>query len=198
VLRRAGLGGLVDRAAGAVGGLAAKRTTTVAGIRLAGNHPGHLYYIRELEEGRDRFLVELLTQFTPTGGAAVDAGAHIGFVTVHLARAVGRQGRVFAFEPEAGSRSVLAANLERNSVAGHVTVFPQALGAGPATATLHVSGGGEGSSLAPVAGERGAAEVEIVALDDVLADGQAIDVVKLDLEGGETAALRGMRRILER
>ena len=198
MLRRAGLGGLVDRAAGTVGGLAAARPTTVAGVRLAGNHPGQLYYIRELEKGRDRFLVELLARFTPAGGAAVDAGAHIGFLTVQLARAAGPQGHVFAFEPEARSREALTANLERNSVAGHVTVFPHALGAGPGTATLHVGGGGETSSLAPLAGERGTAKVDVVALDGVLTEGQMVDVVKVDLEGGETAALRGMTGVLER
>jgi FkbM family methyltransferase len=198
LLRRAGLGGLVDRAGEHVGRFAAARVTEVGGVRLAGNHPGQLYYLRELAEGRDRFLVALLAELTPSDGVAVDGGAHIGYLTVHLARAVGPEGRVYAFEPEAGSRTALAGNLERNGVAARVTVFPRALGAGPGRATLHVGGGGETSTLAPLAGERATAEVEVAALDDVLPRGTRVDVVKLDLEGGETAALRGMRRTLER
>ena len=163
-----------------------------------GNHPGQLYYVRELEQGRDRFLVRLLEQLAPPGGVAVDGGAHIGYLTVHLARTVGPEGRVYAFEPEAGSRAALAGNLERNEVAARVTVFPLALGAGPGRATLHVGGGGETSTLAPLEGERATAEVEVAALDDVLPQATRVDVVKLDLEGGETAALRGMRRTLDR
>ena len=194
LLRRAGLGGLVDRAGEHVGRFAAARETEVAGVRLSGNHPGQLYYIRELTEGRDRFLVELLARLMPPGGVAVDGGAHIGYLTVHLARA----GHVYAFEPEAESRAALARNLERNGVAGRVTVFPQALGAGTGRATLHVGGGGETSTLAPLEGERATTEVEVVALDDVLPRDRRVDVVKLDLEGCETAALRGMRRTLER
>jgi FkbM family methyltransferase len=198
VLRRAGLGALVDRVGETVGGIAARRATTIDGVRLAGNHVGQLYYLRELAEGRDRFLVELLTRAAPPGGTAVDAGAHIGYLTVQLARAVGPQGRVFALEPEPAARRALARNLERNGVTAQVTVFPHALGAGPGRGVLHVGGGGETSSLAPLAGERATAEVEVVALDDVLPETQRVDVVKLDLEGAETDALRGMSRILAR
>lgn len=198
LLRRAGLGGLVDRAGETVGRLAAARETDIAGVRLAGNHTGHLYYIRELAEGRDWYLAELLARLTPPGGLAVDAGAHIGYLTVHLARAAGAEGRVYAFEPEAGSRAALAGNLERNAVADRVTVLPYALGAAPGRTTLHVGGGGETSSLARLDGERATAEVELVALDGVLPPEARVDVVKLDLEGGETAALRGMRRVLQR
>jgi FkbM family methyltransferase len=127
---------------------------------------------------------------------AVDAGAHIGYVTLQLARAVGPQGRVLAFEPEAGARSALVRNVERNEVAGRVSVSPYALGERAGHAVLHVGGGGETSSLAPVEGSRGTADVEVAALDDLLPG--KVDVVKLDLEGGETAALRGMTRVLER
>ena len=198
LLRRAGLGGLVDRAGERVGRVAAKRELEVAGVRLAGNHAGHLYYLRELADGRDRFLAELLTRHTPPGGVAIDGGAHIGYLTVQLARAVGDEGRVYAFEPEAGAREALAANLERNGVAQRVTVLPQALGAGPGRASLHVGGGGEASSVAPLEGERATAGVDVIALGDVLPPELEIAVVKLDLEGSETAALRGMRRSLER
>jgi FkbM family methyltransferase len=197
-LRRAGLGGLVERAGERVGRLAAARETEVGGVRIAGNHAGQLYYLRELAEGRDRFLVELLTRLTPPGGVAVDGGAHIGYLTVHLARAVGTEGRVYAFEPEAGARTALAGNLERNGVAERVTVVPQALGDAPGHATLHVGGGGETSTLAPLEGARATARVEVIALDDVLPEDVLVDIVKLDLEGCETAALRGMRRTLER
>jgi FkbM family methyltransferase len=142
--------------------------------------------------------VELLALRTPPGGVAIDGGAHIGYLTVHLARAVGSEGRVYAFEPEAGARAALAGNLERNGVADRVTVVPQALGAGPGRATLHVGGGGETSTLAPLEGERATAGVDVVALDDILPPELEIAVVKLDLEGSETAAIRGMRRTLER
>ena len=198
LLRRAGLGGLVDRAGNRAGRFAASREREVGGVRLAGNHLGQIYYLRELAQGRDRFLVDLVAQRTPPGGVAIDGGAHIGYLTVHLARAVGSEGRVYAFEPEAGARAALAGNLGRNDVADRVTVLPQALGAGPGRATLHVGGGGEASTLAPLEGERATAGVEVVALDDVLPPELEVDVVKLDLEGSETAALRGMRRTLAR
>lgn len=198
LLRRVGLGGLVDRAGGAVGRMAAMRGASVDGLRLAGSHAGQLYYLRELEEGRDRFLVELLRRAAPPGGTAVDAGAHIGYLTLQLARAVGPTGRVFAFEPEGGARASLLRNLARNGLADRVTVSPCALGARAGRAVLRVSGGGETSSLAEIATARATAEIDVAALDDLLPPEQQVDVVKLDVEGSETAAIDGMRRVLDR
>jgi FkbM family methyltransferase len=198
LLRGAGLGVLVDRLSGLVGRAAALRPTVVDGLRLTGTHAGQLYYLRELAEGRESFLVEVLTRATPRGGLAVDAGAHIGYMTLQLARAVGAEGRVLALEPEPEARRALQRNLERNGMADRVTVVPVALGARSGQAVLHVSGGGETSSLAHVPTARGSVEVDVAALDDLLPDAPRVDIVKLDVEGSEAAALEGMQDLLAR
>lgn len=55
-----------------------------------------------------------LRHLLPPGGTAVDIGAHIGFMTFHMAEQVGQQGRVIAFEPSTWSFERLQANAELN------------------------------------------------------------------------------------
>jgi FkbM family methyltransferase len=197
-LRRVGLGELVDRVAPALGGAVARTPVAVRGLRLAGNHVGHLYYLRELaDEGRDAFLVDVMRGCVAPGSVAVDGGAHIGYLTLELARAVGEQGHVWAFEPDPGVAGALAGNIARNDLGSRVSVVPKALGSSRAEAVLRLSGGGETNSLVGPVTSRGSVPVEVVALDDELPDIRP-DLVKLDLEGWEVEALGGMRRTLDR
>ena len=196
-LRRLGLGRLVDRAGASVGGLAARVPVRIDGLRLTGRHVGQLFYLRELARGRDRFLAELLRAAVPPGGVAVDAGAHIGYLTLVLAEAAGPDGRVLAIEPDPAAAATLRANVRRNGFEGRVVVIEAAVGAAPGEATLHVSGGGETSSLAPVPGARNAVSIAVRPIDDLVEE-DPVDLVKLDLEGSEVEALHGMRRLLRR
>jgi FkbM family methyltransferase len=196
-LRRLGLGALVDRAGPSVGGLVARRPVTVNRLRLAGRHVGQLYYLRELQRGRDRFLAELLRAAAPPGGIAVDVGAHIGYLTLELAREVGPDGTVYALEPDPAAAATLRANLRRNGLGARVVVAECAAGAARGRGVLHLAGGGEANTLAELPGSRGWVEVSVAAVDDVVGD-KPVDVVKLDVEGSEVEALKGMERLLGR
>lgn len=192
--RRLGLGRLVDRLGPAVGHAAARAEVEVDGFRFAGTHAAHLFYLREVaEEGRERLFTELIRELAPRGGTAVEAGAHIGVVTVHLADSVGDGGRVLAFEPNPEIHDVLRANLRRNGLEARVTVLPQALGSRPGRTQLFVSGGGETSSLHDQGTAHDRVEVDVVRLDDVLEEPPGL--VKLDIEGGEVDAIEGMSRV---
>jgi FkbM family methyltransferase len=198
MLRRVGLGELVDRVAPALGGAVARTPVDIRGLRLAGSHVGHLYYLRELaDEGRDAFLVDVMRACIQPGSVAVDGGAHIGYLTLELARAVGERGHVWAFEPDPGVASALAGNIARNDLGSRVSVVPKALGSSRAEAVLRLSGGGETNSLVGPVTSRGSVPVEVVALDDELPNIRP-DLVKLDVEGWEVEALGGMRRTLDR
>lgn len=199
VLRAAGLGTLVDLLGPAIGGAAARREVAIDGLRLVGSHAGHLYYLRELaEDDRERYLVELMREATPAGGTVVEAGAHIGFVTLQLARSVGPAGRVWTFEPNPEVHATIRENLALNGLAGHVTLVEKAVASEPGRARFHVSGGGETSSLHDQGMTRREVDVEVTAIDAELPADLVADVVKLDIEGGELDALEGMRDLIER
>ena len=75
VLRRVGLGRVVE----AVGARVASTDfeVEVDGLRLAGDHLGQLYYVREvLESGREGYFVELVREAARPGATVLEAGAH--------------------------------------------------------------------------------------------------------------------------
>jgi FkbM family methyltransferase len=199
VLRALGLGGLVDRLGPAIGAAAARTEVEIDGFRLVGSHAGHLFYLRELaEDDRERHLVELMRECVPEGGTAVEAGAHIGFVTLHLASRVGPSGRVWTFEANPEVHDTIRENLRLNGLADRVTLVESAVGRRAGRARFHLSGGGETSSLHDQGTTRREVEVQVTPIDAALPADAVADVVKLDIEGGELDALEGMRELVAR
>lgn len=191
--RRVGLGAVVDRVAPLVGRPFERFALDIDGVRLAGTELAHLHYVRELREhGREQTFVRLLAEAVPAGGTVLEGGAHLGFVTVHAARAAGPAGRVVVFEPNAAVLEVLRENLLANGVAERVEVRTLALGERPERSRFYASG--ETSSLFEAVAGAECVEVEVVRGDDAV-EGQ-VDVIKLDIEGGELRALRGMERLV--
>lgn len=193
--RRLGLGPVVDRLAPLVARPFEHFELDVDGVVLAGTELAHLHYVRELKEhGREQTFVRLLAEAIPAGGVVLEGGAHLGFVTVHAARAAGPNGRVITFEANPTVLGVLHENLVANGVADRVEVVPKALGDGAGRTRFYVSGGGEMSSLFAPPVESVPVDVEIVRADEEVSG--PVDVVKLDIEGAELAALRGMTSLL--
>jgi FkbM family methyltransferase len=143
----------------------------------------------------------LFQQLLQLGAVVVEAGANIGALTVPIARRVGPQGRVIAYEPQPLLADMLAHNLAANGF-GHVEVRCAALGAVRGTIGVPrldhrmrgnfggVAIGGAADHQAPV--------------DTIDGIGLArVDLIKIDVEGmevevltGATATVRQLRPVL--
>lgn len=131
------------------------------------------------------------------GMTFVDIGAHVGYMSLLAARAVGPTGRGVAFEPAPGNFELLRANLVRNRVANVVAVPAVAWKeTGPVTFSLDEFNTGDHRAYARAGAET--FEVQGYALDDVLPDDLTVDVVKVDAQGTDHLALQGMARTLAR
>jgi FkbM family methyltransferase len=136
----------------------------------------------------------LLGERIRPGMTVLDGGAHVGYFTCQAARLVGPRGLVLAFEPAPRNLALLLANVWRNGFT-NVLCFPWALGAEPGIAELRLSETNTGDHR--LHGTTGAGvTVRVAALDEVLAIRPPVDVVKLDVQGNEEAAVRGMARLL--
>lgn len=148
-------------------------------------------------------LADVIRRFTPPGGVAFDLGANVGYITLLLAETVGDAGRVYAFEPLPANLDRLRRAVALNHLEGCIEIVAAAVGerSGAGTFQIHASGGmgrlrgGEGRSADFV----DSLEVEVIALDDFVFErgNPPPDLVKVDLEGGEGRALRGMSRLLK-
>ncbi len=130
------------------------------------------------------------------GDTFVDVGANVGYFTLLAARAVGEEGRVFAFEPDPDNFELLARNIELNHLTNVVPV-QRAVSDRCGPAQLYLSERNKGDHRIFPAGERrDSIEVLTVSLDSYLGDEPDVDVVKIDTQGAEVPVLLGMGSIL--
>jgi FkbM family methyltransferase len=150
-------------------------------------------------------LAAVLTdRLVGSGAVTVDVGASWGLFSYHLARRVGRTGAVFSYEPHPANRVVLE-KLAR--ARPYVRFRPAAVSeeAGRAEMRVPVFGGRHVTAQSSIAhgfdGQHGVrveqVSVPTVRLDDEFAD-TPIDFIKIDVEGHETAVLRGAAKVLRR
>jgi FkbM family methyltransferase len=174
-------------------------TVVVDGLRISG--PAESWStLSQFQAGTlEPFELELFTRELEPGMVVLDVGANIGCYALLAARRVGPSGRVYAFEPDPRTCSFLEHNVRANGLT-NVTVLPKAASDIRGQRTLYqgrsavdsgLSHSRDGPSVVSTT------QVETVRIDEVLG-GQPVDTVKLDIEGHEAAALRGMEDTLAR
>lgn len=145
------------------------------------------------------FQTRLSETLAKEGEAVVDMGAYMGHYTLIFARLVGERGHVFAFEPEPQNFALLARNVEMAGYAKRVSCVKKAVSDETATGVMYLNKLNKGShSMGQTAGSK-TIEIEAVRLDDFFSEDDAkISIIKMDIEGSEAHALRGMRCLLQR
>jgi FkbM family methyltransferase len=169
-------------------------------LDLRDNLQRTLYFTGTYEPG----LLGLLEDELRPGDFVLDVGAHVGVHALTAARRLrelGGRGRVIAFEPTPDSSAAIRAAAARNGLA--VEVVQSALG--EAGGGIELRGDPRYDTRdAGVRSQFGEGEVVArapVTTFDAWADDtglERLDVVKLDIEGAEILALRGMRGSLRR
>jgi FkbM family methyltransferase len=134
------------------------------------------------------------------GMTFLDVGANVGYYSLLAAPLVGASGGIHAFEPVSTMHEMLRSNFERNqirqAVANRLIVSDSS---GPKTINLSPEDNCGSSSVGIVLrGDHRTETVESITLDDYLRQrGLArVDVIKMDVEGHETAVLRGASALL--
>ncbi len=179
---------------------AVERTLSVGGLQVVIDANDHGVG-RELERkgGYEPFVTWALQELLTEGSTFVDVGANIGYFTLLAARRVGPKGRVLAFEPMAPNHALLTKSVQLNGFQ-NVELFPVALGDADGVARFGLpdrANSGSFTLLNDRAWKKSVYEVPIRRLDDIAGDRQ-VDVIKMDVEGAEGLALRGMLQTLRR
>lgn len=124
------------------------------------------------------------------GMTAVDAGAHVGFFTLHMARLVGGSGRVYAFEPDPWNYEVLKRNSETLT---NITAEPLAVAekVGEALLSLNQSENKGDNRLWHADPHNPEVSVHTTSLDAYFNGQRGPDFVKADIQGCEYLMLKG-------
>ncbi|MBN1567276.1 MAG: FkbM family methyltransferase [Acidobacteria bacterium] len=164
-----------------------------------------LYYrfLATLKEIEAVFINSVYDGLYPfkNGDIVVDAGARIGTFSAKISAAVGETGRIIAIEPESRSFACLQKNITANCL-HNVIPIQKALWSGKQSMRLYLSADGSAHSAFCDAfyGSTGeSVPVEAEALDNILESLGigAADFIKMDIEGAEVEALKGMRNTLK-
>jgi len=145
-------------------------------------------------------VVDALVKVVQPGSCAVDAGAHIGFYTLLLAKLVGLQGKVFAFEPLPWNFGALSENVHINNCT-QVELINKALLDHACELQANVPGGEPLPGSVSFSTPNGSKHVRAtaVALDDFLGDAeQPVQFIKIDVEGAESLVLKGASKAIEK
>lgn len=149
---------------------------------------------------QDAQEIALLEKHVFNGAVVLDIGANIGFYAGILSRLVGEKGSVHCFEPDLRNFSRLKQTLTglQNVVLNNVAVGPRTERINIYTSSnLNV----DHRTYKPEEYDE-ELEVEAVAIDDYLArvpgDGtmKKVDFIKIDIQGFEMQAMKGMERTL--
>lgn len=139
---------------------------------------------------------KIFRQHIKEGMTVIDVGAYIGYYSLLASRLVGDKGRVYAFEPSPECLGLLHKNIQLNNCK-NIQVFEKAVTDKSGHTTFYLSPRNlSTSSTLKTFQDQRQIKVLTTTLDETIGDDK-IDFIKIDIEGGETKALKGMSRIIE-
>jgi FkbM family methyltransferase len=142
---------------------------------------------------------ELVKREIKKGDVVLDIGAHIGYYSLIFAKYVGRKGKVFAFEPDPDNFTLLKKNVEINGYENTVLI-QRAVSNQTCKGKLFLwEEGTDDHRIYDSHDNRMCIEIDVIKLDDYFKnyDGK-IDFIKIDIQGAELMALKGMSNLLNR
>lgn len=167
-----------------------------AGYRICVSPTNALSYILGIAEPH---LQRAIRDYVRPGDVVYDIGANIGYVSLSLAKRVGPNGRVFAFEPIPGTAELFRQNIANNKIA-NVQLFEVAASEIAGETIFRMTENFTTASMVWHRDDPSAAEFKIKTLDiDSLVESGDLgvpDFIKIDVEGAEGLVLKGMGRTL--
>jgi FkbM family methyltransferase len=147
---------------------------------------------------REKAIVDIMRRTLLPGDLFVDAGANIGVLTVLGSKLVGPAGRVIAVEMMPDTAAILRAHIADNQCE-NVSVVEAALSnLSGRTVRATVPPGKFGQASIVVDQPGTTIDVRTITLAEVIGDVSNVKLLKLDLEGAELDALKGLGDALEK
>jgi len=159
--------------------------------------PKYIYggYVNRFEND-EAYTIELFSRLVRPGHIVLDVGANIGYYSLLAARLVGEIGIVYAIEPDPRNCRFLMKNIYANGYK-NIKVLPIAISDKSGTKPLFLDRDSTETSLIRQKRREqaiiGEIVIETMSIDELCEREriQHVEVIKIDIEGGEPAAIRG-------
>ena len=143
---------------------------------------------------QDAFEIELLKKHIKPGDTVLDIGANIGFYATILSDIVGEKGKIHCFEPDTTNFNHL-----KKTTSSYKNIIINNKAVGPKTEKIKIYTSKElNVDHRTYKPEEYDAEIEIdaVSIDDYI-KGAKVDFIKMDIQGFEMEAMKGMKETLK-
>jgi FkbM family methyltransferase len=158
---------------------------------------------RQIYFGFEKEEIAFLRRFLRNGDTFIDIGANIGLFSLHASKIVGREGKIYAFEPTPQTFQKLLKNLDLNHT-GNIEAIQSGLSNTRSELDFHVSMKGYDAwnsfAILEEAGKTEIIKAEVDTLDSFISEKSIdkIDLIKMDVEGWEKFVLEGATGLLSR
>ena len=143
---------------------------------------------------QDAFEIELLKKHIKPGDTVLDIGANIGFYATILSDIVGEKGKIHCFEPDTTNFNHL-----KKTTDSYKNIIINNKAVGPKTEKLKIYTSKELNvdhrTYKPEEYDQ-EIEIDAVSIDDYL-KGAKVDFIKMDIQGFEMEAMKGMKETLK-
>jgi len=149
----------------------------------------------------EKYELSLLKSIIKQGDVIVDIGANLGLYTLTAAKSVGTAGKVYSIEPNPIVFSSLKKNVKENNHQ-NVVLINKAVSSFSGSTKLSFDSENSISTesylIREETGSQKFVSVETISLDDFFKNiSNKVNVIKMDIEGAEFEALKGMKNLLE-
>ncbi|MCM3574109.1 FkbM family methyltransferase [Mesobacillus subterraneus] len=137
-----------------------------------------------------------------SGQTVVDIGANVGYYTVLAGMLVGAEGKVFGYEANPKTFSFLQDNIQMNWLTQQTKIENKAIYSKNTTLEFNISSKFQGDSSIKCSSDPSQIKwynkvsVDATTLDNELKNIDKIDLLKIDIEGGEFHAFHGMLELI--
>lgn len=139
---------------------------------------------------------QIITKVIKQGDVVIDVGASIGVLTLYFAKIVGKEGKVYAFEPNPENFSLLKKNIETNNY-DNVVYEQKAVTNKSGKVNFNISNSLTAGRITKDT-ENKSIKIESISLDDYFQNNLTkIDFIKIDTEGYDWAVIEGAANLIQ-
>lgn len=142
---------------------------------------------------------KIVKKYVHEGDVVIDVGAHVGYYTLLMAQLVGKNGKVYSFEPDPVNFELLKKSVEINGFE-NVVLIQKAVS--DTTEKIKLFLGDNDSAVnriydAKLGDAKKSIDVESITIDEYFKENDKLfNFIKIDSEGSEAKIINGMEKFL--
>ena len=150
---------------------------------------------KSFKEKQDAFEISLMKKYIKAGDTVLDVGANIGFYAEILSNIVGEKGKVHCFEPDATNFNHLQ---NRSKHLPNVSINNKAVSDKTETIKIYTSKklNVDHRTYKPDDYDQ-EIDIHAIAIDEYLSQNTEVNFIKMDIQGFEMSAVKGMTKTLQ-